>query len=50
MVKFDRHFTPNPGVSQEYQFYFELYKDTYHQLKNLMHRLSDHLQETKNLS
>ena len=43
MVKFDRHFLPNPQVSQEYQFYFELYKDTYHQLKGLMHRLSDHL-------
>jgi ribulokinase len=43
MVKFDRHFQPNPQVSQEYQFYFELYKDTYHQLKGLMRRLSDHL-------
>jgi len=43
MVKFDRHFLPNPQVCQEYQFYFELYKDTYHQLKGLMHRLSDHL-------
>jgi ribulokinase len=46
MVKFDRHFLPNPRVSQEYQFYFELYKDTYHQLKSLMQRLSDHLQES----
>ncbi len=43
MVKFDRHFWPNAGVSQEYQFYFELYKDTYQQLKGLMHRLSDRL-------
>jgi ribulokinase len=43
MVKFDRHYQPNPQVGQEYQFYFELYKDTYHQLKSLMHRLSDHL-------
>jgi sugar (pentulose or hexulose) kinase len=43
MVKFERHFQPNPQFSQEYKFYFELYKDTYHQLKGLMHRLSDHL-------
>ena len=47
MVKFERHYWPNPGLSQEYQFYFELYKDTYHQLKGLMHRLSDHLLESK---
>jgi ribulose kinase len=45
MVKFDRHYYPSPEFKQEYQFYFELYKDTYHQLKSLMHRLSDHLQE-----
>ena len=47
MVKFDHHFLPNPVLRQEYQFYYELYKDTYHQLKGLMHRLSDHLMETK---
>ena len=46
MVKFDRHYLPNPDFGQEYQFYFELYKDTYHQLKSLMHRLSDHLLES----
>jgi ribulokinase len=45
MVKFDRHYLPNLELSQEYQFYFELYKDTYHQLKGLMHRLSKHLRE-----
>ncbi len=43
MVKFDRHYLPNLEFSQEYQFYFELYQDTYHQLKSLMHRLSEHL-------
>jgi len=47
MVRFDRHYRPNAELGQEYQFYFELYKDTYHQLKGLMHRLSNHLQESK---
>jgi len=49
MVRFDRHYRPNAELGQEYQFYFELYKDTYHQLKGLMHRLSNHLQESKGI-
>ncbi len=46
MVKIDRRFSPNLAHQQEYQFYFELYQDTYHHLKDLMHRLSDHLQKS----
>ena len=44
MVRMTKTFEPNSDHHQAYQFYFNLYKETYPLLKGLMHRMGMHLE------
>ena len=44
MVRMTKIFEPNPDHHDAYQFYFDLYKETYPRLKELMHRMGTHRQ------
>jgi ribulose kinase len=41
MVRIAREYLPDPSCHAQYQFFFDLYKDTYPQLKSLMQRAAE---------
>ena len=44
---FTKTFEPNPIQHDSYQFYFNLYKETYPRLKDLMHQMVMHEQKKR---
>jgi ribulokinase len=42
MVKIGRTYQPDVEHKQEYDFFYDLYARTYHQLRDLMHECADH--------
>ncbi|HUV08700.1 MAG TPA: FGGY family carbohydrate kinase [Spirochaetia bacterium] len=42
MVKTTREYVPDRENHEKYQFYYSLYKETYHRLADLMHTMTEH--------
>lgn len=43
MVQAEKKITPNEEKHQEYKFFYEKYKETYKNMKSLLHSMQDHL-------
>lgn len=43
MVKIDKEYLPNKEAHQEYQFYMDRYMETWPQMREIVHRVVDHL-------
>ena len=45
MVKIDKSYTPDPEAHKKYQFYFERYVDTWPQMREIIHKTVDHVNQ-----
>lgn len=49
MVHIDRRIEPHQSSHDQYRYYFEIYKKTYEQMRDVMHDMADHERDRTNL-